>query len=122
MALTINPDTSAFGRRLTALMNERNVDDHLLAAMTELAYSTIRSIRRLPKVNPTADTIAKLAKALKTTPDQLHVGEHTDAEIEATGGSGNGQVDAERVLAAIRELEKLPAVAAYRDLVSSLGA
>jgi transcriptional regulator with XRE-family HTH domain len=125
--LTTNDDTSAFGVRLTDLMNQQQIDDREMADATGLAYSTIRALRRLRKVNPTADSIAKLARALRVSPDQLHVIEGTDepdikvAAVGAGSGDGGGQFDPARVRAAMRELEKLPVVAAYRDLAASLG-
>src|SRR2546422_3494627 len=86
--LTTNDDTSAFGVRLTDLMNQQQIDDREMADATGLAYSTIRALRRLPKVNPTADSIAKLARALRVSPDQLHVTEgadEPDIEVPAAG-------------------------------------
>jgi transcriptional regulator with XRE-family HTH domain len=125
-ALTVNDDTTPFGVRLTDLMNERQIDDSEMAERTGRSISTIRTIRRGPKANPTRTTIAGLAKAMSISPDQLHVAEPSDEpaiEVATNAGQADGHVhfDPMRVRAAMRELEKLPVVAAYRDLAASLG-
>lgn len=125
MKLTTNPDTSPLGLKLTEIMNRYNIDDQQLAEASDLGYSTVRGLRRLPakKLNPEARTFDKLAAGLSQiagvtiTPDHLKGGA---VEPKAAPPSGvNGKFDAKARAAAMRELEKLPEVAAYKALLAA---
>src|SRR5436190_14532122 len=79
LRLTVNPDTSPMGRRMTDRMLELKLSDEDVADMTNLHKDTIRAYRRLPDPHPTAQNAALVAKALQWPTDRLLHGTTGDA-------------------------------------------
>jgi transcriptional regulator with XRE-family HTH domain len=64
-------DPSAFGRRLRALRLARGLTQVALGETTGLPQSVVTRMETAPRLNPTMETILKLADALACTPNDL---------------------------------------------------
>lgn len=59
------------GKRIKELRNKRNMTQEELAAAAEIDYKYLQKIEGKNPPNLKVETIEKLAKALKITPDKL---------------------------------------------------
>src|SRR5258708_29569330 len=79
-SLTIRPDTSPLGRRITKRMEALEKNDQDFAEEIGIGYHTLRKARRLQDPRPTQETLEKIAAGLGTTPHWLLYGtdDHED--------------------------------------------
>jgi transcriptional regulator with XRE-family HTH domain len=111
--------TELVQQQIERLRVAAGLDRHQLAAKCGVSYTAVwnwETKGTASSFRPKARSLDALAKALGTTVEYLRTGNGGDQ----SGGGGGARPDAQHVHAAIRELEKNPAVAAYRELQASL--
>jgi transcriptional regulator with XRE-family HTH domain len=72
--LTIRPDTSPLGRRITKRMADLDKNDQEFAEEIGIGYHTLRKVRRLNDPRPTKETLEKIADGLGKTAHWLLYG------------------------------------------------